>query len=647
MHLSLGPAVVAVVAVVALSVSIAVVLTQTIRLPPPAVTAPGSLVLQHMLSGLGEITDIQNAGDDRLFVVTRTGQIQAIQIDPRTGDIVGNPTLFLNVSNVVATTLQNEQGLLGLAFHPNYTTNGHFFVNYISSLYSSPSKTVISRFTVNGDPKNVSNVANAKSEVVIAEIKQADWNHNGGQMHFWGANLYIATGDGGSYNDHYENAQNGTSLLGKMLRVNVDNLTSSTTLPRWTIPADNPFVKSETFLHEIWAYGLRNPWRFSFDRHTGDMWIGDVGQAQREEVDFQPANSTGGENYGWGCCEGFRRNTDYNGTGCGNDCAAGNSNNYVAPAFDYNHSIGSSITGGYVYRGKAFPALYGTYFYADFAFGTLWGARPNGLGRSTQDFISIGPASVSNPTTFGEDKNGELYLGTLDGALYRVTAAATPTSAPTIAPPPTSMPPVFTPQPNDYVNCPPVYDESIELSPGLYMSYAVRTPQDSASLTAYGGVLCVQIVSNQIGWIGFASSLDGFMPGSEAVIGRLDDDNLPTGIPNPGKRYLVTRSPPDELMPLQTLIGATIVKNITSQTTTLTFTKILIEQGEIPINARGNNTFLWARGSGDTSFDFHDEKGTVSLEFCLVDDDCNGGTQCNPRVCTSSFTCQDGPSPCK
>lgn len=369
------------------------------------------LVLEQVFSGLGAITDIQNAGDDRLFVASKDGIIRVIA--NIAGD--GDPTLvgtFLNMGVLVRDS--GEQGLLGLAFHPNYATNGYFFVNYSCDASEDPNcsstgNTIIARFTRSTSNPNS---ANLNSRLVIAELEQPYSNHNGGQIQFKEGYLYIATGDGGAGNDPEESGQDLNSLLGKILRVDVDDLAAGG-LPRWGIPPGNPFSD------EIWAYGLRNPWRFSFDRISGDMWIGDVGQGAREEVNFQSAASTGGENYGWGFCEGTQINAGYSDRDSRpSNCNCDDTTCYVPPVLEYNRNAGVSLTGGYVYRGT-FGELFGIYFYADFGTGTLWGAKRNvqtGILENTIEFNGL-----SSPTSFGEANNGELYVGTFGGRLYHIT----------------------------------------------------------------------------------------------------------------------------------------------------------------------------------------------------------------------------------
>ncbi|MEM7102055.1 MAG: PQQ-dependent sugar dehydrogenase [Bacteroidota bacterium] len=355
------------------------------------------LSLQTFASGFNRPVDIAHAGDDRIFVVEQDGTIRIID---GTGTVLSTP--FLNIDPIVGST-GNEQGLLGLAFHPNYSSNGFFYVNYTNN----SGNTHVSRFTVTANP----NVADPASELIIYSFNQDFSNHNGGDLNF-GPNdgyLYIATGDGGSGGDPNNRAQNTLNAQGKMLRIDVDNPSGGN---NYGIPADNPFVGSFSVLDEIWALGLRNPWRFSFDRTTGDMYIGDVGQGNWEEINFQPASSNGGENYGWRCYEG---NNVFNTSGCGPI------GNYTFPIHEYlsNFPTGCSITGGYVYRGSAFPNMIGKYFYADYCAGNFWFIEPDGMGGFTNTSL----ANLSNweYASFGEDVNGELYVtGLSSGNIFRI-----------------------------------------------------------------------------------------------------------------------------------------------------------------------------------------------------------------------------------
>ena len=358
-----------------------------------AMVAPAAaleVALVPFAAGLDQPDNIANAGDARLFVLEQPGVIRIVEPD---GSVL--PTPFLDISSRVSCC--GEQGLLGLAFDPGYAANGRFYVDYTDNA----GNTQVSRFSVTANP----DVADPNGEVGILSVVQPFSNHNGGDLQFGpDGYLYISLGDGGSGGDPQGNGQNGQTLLGKILRIDVDGGSP------YAIPADNPFVGDPGTLDEIWALGLRNPWRFSFDRSTGDLFIADVGQASREEVDFQPAASGGGQNYGWRCYEG---NAAYDLTGCG---PAGD---YVFPIHDYTHADGCAITGGFVYRGSQFPALLGHYLFADYCSGKLWALSPDGGGGWNVDDVGQFPI---NFTSFGEDAAGEIYAAAQAGAIYHVQA---------------------------------------------------------------------------------------------------------------------------------------------------------------------------------------------------------------------------------
>jgi len=357
---------------------------------------PPAIAIQLVWQGLAQPTAIAHAGDARLFLTLQRGQV-----------VIFNgahvlPTAFLDLQSLVSCC--GERGLLGVAFHPRYSENGFFFVDYTNGA----GNTVIARYRVSASNPNVADPA---SGVTLLTIDQPFPNHNGGQLAFGpDGYLYVGMGDGGSANDPMCNGQRDETLLGKILRVDVDaNVNSS---PFYGIPPNNPFAAPGGARDEIWAKGLRNPWRFSFDRLTGDLYIGDVGQGAREEIDFQPAASSGGENYGWKVMEG---------TACGggtSGCPAGvpacNAASLVPPIIEYPHSGGDcSVTGGYVYRGTRFPRLRGTYFYADYCSGKIWTATRNGSLWTSQ----LLPGRVPGITTFGEAASGEMYVATEAGAL--------------------------------------------------------------------------------------------------------------------------------------------------------------------------------------------------------------------------------------
>ncbi|HEY6204714.1 MAG TPA: PQQ-dependent sugar dehydrogenase [Chthoniobacterales bacterium] len=362
----------------------------------------------------------------RLFIVQQSGQIKIINLPSGTV----NATPYLDIQSRIVWG--GEQGLLGLAFDPNYATNGKFYVNYTAPGGSfGAGVTHIAEFTVSSDP----NVADPGSERTLLTFDQPQTNHNGGWCAFSrrpgdARNLYIATGDGGAANDagpgHIEpggNALNTTTLLGKMLRIHIEDPPAT-----YSIPPDNPFFGSPTDKQEIFLFGLRNPWRDSFDRRTGDLIIGDVGQDSREELDLQPAsNPGGGEDYGWRVREGFIQNPAYP-----NDPPPPDA---IDPILDYPHTTGQTIVGGYVYRGRAIQSLRGWYVFADYL-----GATGNGrifMFRYTGGTVShfnditaqlfptaVGNFPLNNPSSLGEDANGELYICDItNGNIYKIIAA--------------------------------------------------------------------------------------------------------------------------------------------------------------------------------------------------------------------------------
>jgi len=349
---------------------------------------PADLVLQQVAQGYSDPVVVTGArdGSGRLFVVEQQGRIS----------VVGGG-VFLDISSLVDST-GNEQGLLGLVFHPGYENNGYFYVNYTHNPPEpDPDVTRVSRFEVSvGDP----NSADSSSETIVLEFEQPALNHNGGDLHFGpDGYLYIATGDGGGVEDPNDNGQSLDTLLGKLLRIDVD------TGDPFGIPQDNPFVGNGDALDEIWAYGLRNLWRFSFDRLNGDLFIGDVGQKMREEIDFQPASSAGGENYGWSCMEGDLTQNF-------NLC---DGTPLTAPILVYGHKPECSVTGGFLYRGNI-GGLHGRYVFADYCSGVIWFASESAGVWSTEVFLD----TTMSISSFGEDDDGELYVLDHDGgAVYR------------------------------------------------------------------------------------------------------------------------------------------------------------------------------------------------------------------------------------
>jgi len=361
-------------------------------------SAQVQLDFQSFATGLDNPLDIVNAGDDRLFVVQQRGLIRILDLE---GMVSGTP--FLDLTGVVSQS-GSETGLLGLAFHPEYHENGYFFVNYTRV---SDGNTVVSRFSAD---ENNPDLANRESEIQLLTVEQPYSNHNGGQLLFGpDGYLYIALGDGGSGGDPQNYAQTRNSFPGKILRIDV-NVENGTV---YGIPPDNPFVNDETTRDEIWAWGVRNPWRNSFDRLTGDFWIADVGQNSREEINFQSAGSSGGENYGWRCYEG---NQPYNQSDCPE------TENYVFPVFEYNHEgsgCSGSVTGGYVYRGVLFNEMFGVYIFADYCTGNFYTITQTSEGFEGEQLIDFNDSGIS---TFGEDRYGELYFAKKNaGEIYKVT----------------------------------------------------------------------------------------------------------------------------------------------------------------------------------------------------------------------------------
>jgi len=390
--------------------------------PQPAVTWP-AVALSEVASGYASPVQITNAGDgsNRLFVVERAGRIK----------ILGGGT-FLDLSSIVLSG--GEQGLLSVAFPPDYARSGFFYVYFTDARAGNSSNNVLARFRVSGSDPDAADPGSEKILLVFEHPNQT--NHNGGQLMFGpDGYLYIGTGDGGGSGDPYENAQNLGSLLGKILRIDVGAslaaavptpgpyqlylpLVAAQAGPGYTIPADNPSVDTPGARPEIWAYGLRNPWRFSFDRTTGELWIGDVGQGAWEEIDHQPASSPGGENYGWDCREGTHPYNDTNGD-LNVNCTG---LTFVDPVYEYGHTASRcSITGGYVYRGGTYPALGGIYFFADYCSGGVWGLQPDGEAwAASSELVNSG----FGPASFGEDEAGELYLVRLDGTIFQVVEAS-------------------------------------------------------------------------------------------------------------------------------------------------------------------------------------------------------------------------------
>ncbi|MDR2235130.1 MAG: PQQ-dependent sugar dehydrogenase [Chryseobacterium sp.] len=348
-----------------------------------------SINLEEFASGLTSPVEITNAGDTRLFVVQQNGIIKIIQPNG-----TANTADFLNINSKIL--FGGERGLLGLAFHPQYTSNGYFFVYY----NNTAGNIIVARYSVN--PTNP-DIADPASEKILLNIPKPFDNHNGGSIHFApDGNLWIVTGDGGSGGDPNNNAQNKNSLLGKMLRIDV-NATGP-----YNIPAGNPFAGAGVDgADEIWAYGLRNAWKFSFDLTTGNAMIADVGQGAIEEIN-QVLISQAGINYGWRCYEG---NNAYNTVGCPGMATM------TFPVAVYDHSGGKcSVTGGYVYRGTQYPSLQGKYFLADYC------SQQIGILNADNSIVWTSPSSGNSFSTFGQDAQKELYVAAVNsGKIFKIT----------------------------------------------------------------------------------------------------------------------------------------------------------------------------------------------------------------------------------
>jgi glucose/arabinose dehydrogenase len=354
-----------------------------------------TIELEPVATGFAKPTQIANAGDgsDRLFIVKKPSVITIL----RDGKALAAP--FLDINRLVKTA-GNEQGLLGLAFHPDYGTNGLFFVDYTDN----QGDVTVARYRVSGDDPDRADPASG--QILLVVDKPYD-DHNGGMLAFGpDGYLYIGVGDGGAPAEPLRNAQRTTTMMGKVLRIDVDHATHGR---NYAIPTDNPYVDDALSAPEIWAMGLRNPWRFSFDRETGDLFIADVGLWASEEVNIQPADAAGGRNYGWNIIEGEICHDLEREDRCG-------SARLTAPVFIYHHEMGCAIVGGYVYRGAAIPELRGRYLFGDYCMGRIWVMSETDGAWSAPTPIETG----LNISTFGEDESGELYVADLNGAIYRI-----------------------------------------------------------------------------------------------------------------------------------------------------------------------------------------------------------------------------------
>ncbi len=360
---------------------------------------PADFRLVEVINGLQTPLYATGAGDDsgRLFVLEQSGRIWILQND------ILQSTPFIDLSGAVSQDVLNgysERGLLGLAFHPNFSENGYFFVNFTDR----SGNTQIARLTISEDNPNLAEMSSIE---ILLSISQPYSNHNGGHIAFGpDGYLYIAVGDGGRRDDPLSAGQDPSTLLGTILRIDVDNPNEDNP---YSIPEDNPVTEDPNFAPEVWAYGLRNVWRFSFDRATGDMYLGDVGQDIVEEINFVAADSDNGINFGWPAFEG---NRTYIGSA---------SSDVDMPIAVYEHSLGCSITSGYMYRGEAIPSLQGAFLYSDFCSGRLWSTWLNEDGDWQDAEIMLTGSPVSS---FGEDDNGELYLIDYTGIIYRFEPSA-------------------------------------------------------------------------------------------------------------------------------------------------------------------------------------------------------------------------------
>ncbi len=475
------------------------------------------LTLNPVASGLVQPLHITNAGDGsaRLFVVEQPGRIRTI----RSG--VLSASSFLDISARVSCC--GERGLLSVAFPPGYAQKNYFYVDYTNL----SGDTVISRFHVSSDP----DLADPNTEEILLTISQPYPNHNGGQLAF-GADgfLYIGMGDGGSGCDPNKYSQNlgdlpgNRKLLGKLLRIDVES-----GVKPYAVPSGNPLLNGSR--SEIWAYGLRNPWRFSFDRVTGDLYIGDVGQNQFEEIDVQPAASQGGENHGWNIMEGFHCS---NVSSCpGVPC---NQTGLTLPVFEYNHQQGDcSITGGMVYRGPNYPRMYGLYFYSDYCSGRIWGLTRVGSLWQNNFLFSSG----FNVTTFGDDEEGTLYLSDYGGGrILRIAdtlaVMPVPQSRQTFSFPPAIVP---DPQPD------PSFAKPVGL--GLFQGLGllrleIGLPQFSGPADIYFGVSAPSVDPRlfllgpdgafqpaSAGLVAWKAGTSG--PVNEALFGIVPTSSLPSG----------------------------------------------------------------------------------------------------------------------
>jgi glucose/arabinose dehydrogenase len=485
-----------------LGIGLAVAILPSLLTPSTSALAPSPQVggftpgLTPVLTGLNQPVFVTHAADgtNRLFVAERRGVIRVA-----VGGVL-QPTPFLDITALVRDE-GGEQGLLGLAFHPSYETNGRFYVFYTAEAGSGPGEAgpnTLARYQVSTDP----NVANPGSAQVLFAIPDFASNHNAGMLGFGpDGYLYVSTGDGGGGGDPNNNGQNLMSLLGKMLRIDVNSADPGL---NYAIPPSNPFFNHSTARREIWALGLRNPWRWTFDRGTNDIYIADVGQGSYEEINRQPVGTTTALNYGWRIMEGFH---------CFNPSMC-SSSGLTLPIFEYDHQFGNcSVTGGYVYRGPAIPALTGAYLFADFCSGRIWTLRQGGGTWASTEILD----TTLNISSFGEDQTGEHYVVDLTGGVvYRLVdsgASPTPTPTRTRTPGPSSTPtatrtavPTATPTRTPTAtpaSCSPRPDVSVATTPdaagGLRVTLAATTsstvPTNELQLVAFGAASNARIIA--------------------------------------------------------------------------------------------------------------------------------------------------------
>lgn len=419
--------------------------------------------LSQIASGVAAPTDIASAkdGSGRLFLVQQNGLVRIF----RNGSLISQP--FLDIAS--KTRGGGERGLLGIAFPPGFAASRRFYVNYTDLT----GNTVIALYRVSSNP----DLADPQSEQILLTIAQPFSNHNGGQLQFGpDGYLYIGMGDGGSGGDPQNHAQNRSSLLGKMLRLDVESEPG-----RAHVPPDNPFVAGGA-RPEIWALGLRNPWRFSFDRATGDLWIADVGQNRLEEVNFQPASSRGGENYGWNLMEAsqcFQANCRTDGL--------------VLPVAEYGRNDGCSVTGGYVYRGAASPGLRGYYIYGDYCSGRIWGVERQGATFANRLLL----ASGFGITTFGEDESGEIYVANANnGTIHRIEGSRAPRLSAAAVVNAASFAPGLSPG-----SLATLFAAGLKDDPGIAAAASIPLPLSlgGVSVTVNGVAAPIHVVANQNG----------------------------------------------------------------------------------------------------------------------------------------------------